>query len=172
MATAKTGKQDPKIPERYPRIAIDRSFSAEASRRNIDVIVWYKRLINATLGLLVASCIFTIIAVIFAFAQPMPELYGSSIDGGLRRLQYVRSSGDPNIKSMMQSLVAEDISRQALLDRQAQLTGAKSVLGSAPAQAPVAIPAPQPVQPNPSAAPVAAPVQAQPAGSVQSGERK
>jgi len=130
MATKQAGKVGSEIPERYPRVVIDRSFSAESSRRNIDVIVWYKRLITATLGLLISSCVFTVIAVIFAFTQPLPALYGSSIDGGLRRLQYVRSSNDPDIKNMMQSLVAEDVSRQALLDRQSQLSGSKVVVGS------------------------------------------
>lgn len=167
MAKKQAGKIDTKISERYPRVEIDRSFSAESSRRNIDVIVWYKRLINATLGLLIASCVFTIIAVVFAFAQPMPALYGSSIDGGLRSLQYVRSSSDPNIKNMMQSLVAEDVSRQALLDRQAQLTGAKPVIGAAPVQAPVTF------QTNPSAiSSGSGSAQGQRADSVQGGEKK
>ena len=96
----------------YPVVEIDRSMAIEAGRRNTSIIIWYKRLIDATIVLTIASILFTMIAVIFAFSQPMPDLYGSALDGSLRRLDYVREKSDPRLQTMRSALLTES-ARQA-----------------------------------------------------------
>lgn len=102
------------IRESYPKVLIDRGVAAESSRRNIEIIVWYKRLINVTLGLLVATFFFTVISVLFAFFQPLPELYSTALDGGLRSVKFVRTLQDPSLVSLRSGLFSEQLSRQEL----------------------------------------------------------
>lgn len=149
MAKSKVAPAMPAQREMYPRVDIDRSVAAEASRRNIEIIVWYKRLINATLGLLVASIMFTLVAVLFAAIQPMPALYGTALDGALRPISYVRDSKDPRLEELRASLVSEQMSRKELAKSQISTSPAAlaSVAGAAkspPAPAP-AISTPAPV---------------------------
>lgn len=136
------------VRERYHREPIDRSFSAESSRRNIEVIIWYKRLINAILGLLVASCIFTMIGVVFAWVQPMPRLYGSAQDGSLRPIEYVRSQADPRLGAMREALSVEDESRKKINVKTGAVEAIRSE-GAAPTIAP-AISKEAMTTPNPS----------------------
>jgi hypothetical protein len=140
--TAKGGKDEANVArEPYLRIPIDRSVAAESSRRNVSVIVWYKRLIDATLGLLIASAVFVFISIFFAWTQPAPELYGTASDGGLRAIDYVRSGSDPRLGKMRQDLAAEESSRAILADRREGVAGLPKTTAIAPPQAPAA-PAP------------------------------
>lgn len=124
--------------EPYPREPLDLGIAAEAARRNVDLVVWYKRLIDSTLGLLAASIIFAAITIIFAWLQPLPKLYGSALDGGLRPIDYVRSSQDPRLTQMRQQLLAEEASRSRLADQQQGVSGSKAKLSIKPASAPPA----------------------------------
>lgn len=121
------------VDNRYHTVLIDRGFAAEASRRNIEIIVWYKRLINATLALVVVASFFSIMAVAFAWLQPLPKLYGSAMDGALRPIDYVRSPADPRLATMRAGLIMEEASRLEL---------AKPSVDSVRSQAPAAPAAP------------------------------
>lgn len=120
---AKSNKREPggrkAKPERYEVYAIDRGFAAESARRNISVIVWYKRLIDSTLALLAASIVFTLIAIAFASFSPLPKVYASSYDGTLREIDYVRDVRDPKLATLRANLSREQNSRAKLLDEAA-----------------------------------------------------
>lgn len=100
----------------YEVYSIDRGVAAEAARRNISIIVWYKRLIDSTLALLAASIIFTLIAISFASIQPLPKIYASSYDGTLREIEYVRDLRDPKLANLRAGLSREKDSRARLAD--------------------------------------------------------
>lgn len=114
----------PVVRDPYPRIAFDRSFAMEAARRNIEIIVWYRRLINATLALVVAAGLFSLLAVGFAVLQPPPKLYGSALDGALRQIDYVRKPGDPRLVDYRNALQMEAASlRETGVKRSVGLPG-------------------------------------------------
>lgn len=100
----------------YDVYQIDRGVAAESARRNISIIVWYKRLIDSTLALLAASIIFTLIAIAFASIQPLPAVYASSYDGTLREIEYVRDLRDPKLANLRANLSREKDSRARLAD--------------------------------------------------------
>jgi hypothetical protein len=137
----------PVLMDAYPKVLIDRGFAAESSRRNIEVIIWYKRLINVTLGLLAATFLFSVISVLFAYVQPLPELYGSALDGGLRQIQYVRKPQDPALATLRSGLSSEAVSRREL--------GAKTSVKLAPQSvAPIAAVGPTGESSSAASAPV------------------
>lgn len=109
MATMKNEKREP-----YPRFELDRGIAAEAARRNIEIIVWYKRLISATLGLLWVAAAFTVLAAIFAWRQPLPQLYASGLDGALMEIPYVRDPRDPDLEALRGGLTREQESQKKL----------------------------------------------------------
>lgn len=153
----KTGPAAP-ILERYPRVEIDRSFASESSRRNIDVIVWYKRLITAAFALIATSIFFTVVAVLFAFFQPLPSLYGSGLDGSLRKIDYVRAINDPRLGAMRSALTIEEVSRTEIGTKK---TSAEKLPMAPKPAAPAAI-APAVVAPTVPNAPSAAPTSVAP----------
>lgn len=118
MAKPKQPPSSTPLREPYPIFKIDRSFAAEGARRNIEVVIWYKRLINATLALVVVSILFSVMSMAFAFIQPMPMLYGSSADGALRSIEYVREPNDQRLIQLRSGLMMEEVSRAQVNSRQ------------------------------------------------------
>lgn len=107
MVKKNVSSPSPVAREPYPRFKIDRSFAIEAARRNIEIVVWYRRLINATLALVAAACLFSLLAVGFAVLQSPPKLYGSALDGALRSIDYVRQPTDPLLADYRNALQME-----------------------------------------------------------------
>ncbi len=100
--------------ERYPVFEIDRSPAIEAARRNIGLIVWYKRLVHATLALLAMSSLFTLMSVYFAWSQPLPKVYATSLTGEVFELRYAREPNLGIMQKAFQRLSAEDESKKSL----------------------------------------------------------
>lgn len=109
---AKTNKARPVKPNEtkktlYPRESIDIGIEEDSIRWHINSIVWYKRLIDSIMGLLIVSIICFFISLIFVLKQPLPLLYATSMDGTLYELPYTRTLKDENFNSIRESLVLE-----------------------------------------------------------------
>lgn len=98
----------------YPKQIIDRSMMTESARRNISVIIWYKRLISGTFALLLVSAFFTVIAALCAWRQPAPMVYASAIDGPLYQIELSRTGNINELSELLVGLHAEQDSKRAL----------------------------------------------------------
>lgn len=123
MAKKETVKKQGKL-EAYPREAIAMDIARESARRNIDVIVWYKRLISVSVSLLAASMLFTLVAALFAWRQAPPDVYASAVDGPLYEVDFSRNGSADELTILMRELKAESSSKMALGGQKTTVAGA------------------------------------------------
>lgn len=113
MASKESQKKTPKV-EAYPTEPIARDMGAESSRRNIEIVIWYKRLITGTLGLLALSALFTLLAALFAWRQSPPQVYASAQDGQLYRLEGTKRASPEELGELLKALQSESDYKAAL----------------------------------------------------------
>lgn len=115
---AKNNDQKPAKKEGYPSFPIDTSWPTEAARRNIGLIGWYKRLIQGTVALLIASSLFTFLSAYFAWSQPLPRVFATSLSGDIFEMRYADRPDLSRMQGVFQKLSAEDESKKALQERE------------------------------------------------------
>ena len=99
--------------EVYPKETLDLDALSEANRRNLGLVLWYKRIINSIILLLGFSGTCIAISTSFAFVQPLPDLYASSQDGVLYRLEYDENADMASISEKVKQLTMEESSKKA-----------------------------------------------------------
>lgn len=107
------GKGGAKV-EAYPVEPLALDIGAESSRRNIEVVIWYKRLISGALGLLALSALFTLLAAIFAWRQSPPEVFASALDGQLYRLEGTKNPSPGELGELFKALRSESDHKASL----------------------------------------------------------
>lgn len=103
----KQTKKNEKKGSLYPREQIRIGIEEDSIRWHINSILWYKRLVDSIVGLLIISCICFFISLIFVIKQPLPFLYATSMDGTLYELPYTRTLKDENFNYIRESLILE-----------------------------------------------------------------
>ena len=99
--------------EAYPKETLDLDALSEANRRNLGLVLWYKRIINMIILLLGFSGMCIAISTSFAYVQPLPDLYASSQDGVLYRLEYDESADMASISEKVKLLTMEESSKKS-----------------------------------------------------------
>lgn len=99
--------------EPYHIEELNRHSIVYGNKRNIDHAVWINKLGMISVGLLIFASVLSIVSAIGVVRQPYPEVYVSTVDGYLIRLDTWTT--DPALlDEMMESLEAEDRSLKAL----------------------------------------------------------
>ncbi len=95
------------VKERYPKFDLDRGIVASSMRWNVGTVIWYKRLIDASIGLLIIAIAALLFSVFFILKQPVPKLYATSIDGTLTLLPYSKNVKSEEFKTIRERLSLE-----------------------------------------------------------------
>lgn len=91
-------------------VPLNLSIQEESARRNVDVVFWYKKMIDWVFVLLIVSMGLISLAGIFALNKPFPDVYASTIDGRVYLLEYSRGL-DEKINELREKIKAEENSR-------------------------------------------------------------